>query len=122
LTQLKVVIIEDSQDVASYLALAIQTLGHETAIAYDGATAFSLLHQATPDLILLDMQLPDINGDAILQHVRGNAQLKYVPVVVLTGESSMLNKEVEKLANLVLVKPIDFHVLSQLIGRITKTS
>jgi CheY-like chemotaxis protein len=72
-------------------------------------------------MILLDMFLPDISGAEILQHVRATSSLQKVPVVVLTGESQTLSQEVEELANVTLVKPIDFQTLSQLILRITQS-
>ncbi|MCP4421858.1 MAG: response regulator [Chloroflexi bacterium] len=120
--KLNVVIIEDDKDVAGFLDFTVQSLGYETAVSYNGAAALDSLRQTTPDLILLDMVLPDINGDEILRHVRADDRLKHMPVVVLTGESRTLNKEVEKQANFVLVKPIDFQTLSQLITRLTNLS
>ncbi|MCP4415926.1 MAG: response regulator [Chloroflexi bacterium] len=118
--KLKVVIIEDDKDVAGFLDLTVQSLGYETIVLYNGAAALDLLRQTTPDLILLDMLLPGINGDEILRHVRADDQLKQVPVGVLTGESRSVNEEVEKQANFVLVKPIDFKTLSRLITHVTK--
>ena len=116
--KLKAVIIEDSKDVASFLDFSIQALGYDTAVAYDGAAALDLLKQGTPDLILLDMQLPKVSGDAVLRWVRSKDQLRQVPVVVLTGVSRMLNDEVEDLASFALIKPIDYRTLSTLVSRI----
>ncbi len=111
-------IVEDNKDVASYLDYAVRSLGYETVMAYDGTAAFDLLRHMIPDMILLDMYLPDVNGDEILCHVRAKDRLQQIPVVVLTGEVRTLNQEVKMLANFTLIKPIDFEILSQLITRI----
>ena len=116
---MKIVIIEDDKDIASYLELAVQNLGHETAVSYDGQSGLSLIQQTSPDLILLDLHLPEVNGDEILRRVRADDALSSVPVIILTGESYMLKSEVEAQANFTLVKPIDVRVLSQLISQIS---
>jgi CheY-like chemotaxis protein len=116
--KLKAVIIEDSKDVASFLDFSVRTLGYDTAVAHDGAVALDLLKQSIPDLILLDMHLPNVDGDTILRWVRSEEQFRQVPVVVLTGISQTLNKEIENLASFALVKPIDYRTLSQLITRL----
>ncbi len=115
---MKIVIIEDDKDVASFLELAVQNLGYETAVSYDGKSGLSLIQETSPDLILLDLHLPGVNGDEILRLVRADDELCSVPVIVLTGESYMLKSEIEVQANFTLVKPIDVRVLSQLISQI----
>jgi len=115
---MKIVIIEDDKDVASFLELAVQNLGYETAVCYDGKSGLSLIQKTLPGLILLDLHLPERNGDEILRLIRADDELSSVPVIVLTGESYMLKPEVEEQANFTLVKPIDVRVLSQLISQI----
>ena len=115
---MKIVIIEDDKDVASFLELAVQNLGYETAVSYNGRTGLALIQETCPDLILLDLHLPEINGDEILHLMRDNDEFCSVPVIILTGESAMLKPEVEAQANFTLVKPIDVRVLSQLISQI----
>ena len=115
---MKIVIIEDDKDIASFLALAVQNLGYETAVAHDGRSGLALIQQTSPDLILLDLHLPEVSGDEILRRVRADEALRSVPVIVLTGESTMLKPAVEAQANFTLVKPIDVRVLSQLIRQI----
>jgi DNA-binding response OmpR family regulator len=117
----KIIIIEDNNDVAGFLNFTVRTLGYEAIMACNGIVALEFLHHTTPAMILLDMFLPDISGAEILQHVRATSSLQKVPVVVLTGESQTLSQEVEELANVTLVKPIDFQTLSQLILRITQS-
>ena len=115
---MNIVIIEDDKDVASFLEFAVQNLGYETAVSYDGKSGLALIRQTRPDLILLDLHLPEINGDEILRLMRADDELCSVPVIILTGQSSMLKPEVEEQANFTLVKPIDVRVLSQLISQI----
>ncbi|MEJ2748193.1 MAG: response regulator, partial [Anaerolineae bacterium] len=117
----KIMIIEDNEGVAGFLDFSVQTLGYETIIACDGRTALKFLRHTTPAMILLDIYLPDISGAEILQHVRTTDSLQQVPVIVLTGESQNLSQEVIKQANFTLIKPIEYHTLSQLIIRIAQS-
>ena len=115
---MKIVIIEDDKDVASFIELAVQNLGYETAVSYNGRTGLALIQETRPDLILLDLHLPEINGDEILHLMRTSDELCSIPAIILTGESAMLKPEVEEQANFTLVKPSDVRVLSQLISQI----
>jgi DNA-binding response OmpR family regulator len=115
---MKIVIVEDDKDIASFLELAVQNLGYETAVAHDGQSGLSLIQKTRPNLILLDLHLPEVSGNEILRRVRADDALHSVPVIVLTGESYMLKPAVEAQANFTLVKPIDVRVLSQLISQI----
>jgi CheY-like chemotaxis protein len=117
----KIMIIEDNKDVAGFLDFSVQILGYDTIIARDGITALKFLRHTTPAIILLDMYLPDINGAEILRHIRTTSSLQQMPVIVLTGESQTLSQEVIKQANFTLIKPIEYHTLSQLITRITQS-
>lgn len=121
MNQQKIMIIEDNKNVAGFLDFSVQTLGYETIIALDGITALKLLRHTTPAMILLDIYLPDINGTEILHYVRTTSSLQQVPVIVLTGESQALSQEVIKQANFTLIKPIEYHTLSQLINRIAES-
>ena len=117
----KILIVEDNRDVAGFLEFTVQSLGYEAIIAGDGIGALKFLHHTTPVMILLDMYLPDITGADILQHVRATNALQAVPVIVLTGVSHTLSREVKELANFTLIKPIEYHIISQLILRIAKS-
>ncbi len=87
-----ILLIEDSEDVVRLLVTLLKPLGVKIRAAADGAAAFRAAREAPPDLILTDLQLPDMDG---LQAVRAikedDARLQRVPVVVLTGHANPEN-------------------------------
>ncbi|MEX1255408.1 MAG: response regulator [Dehalococcoidia bacterium] len=103
-------------------ALTQGKVWHNLHVAASGAHAFSYLlregaHQDAPrpDLILLDLDLPGIDGRAVLEHVKADDELSRIPVVVLTASKAQQDvQETYKLhANCYVTKPVDF---DQFIG------
>ncbi len=79
----KILIIEDETETAKYLALALQDEGFDTVCAENGVEALQRLHEQRFDLIVLDLKLPSMNGDEILEKIR--AINPYIEVVVYTN-------------------------------------
>ena len=67
---LRVLIVEDNLDAAEMLELAVSQLGHVTRVAHDGATAITMATQFAPDVVLLDIGLPVMNGYAVVRTLR----------------------------------------------------
>jgi signal transduction histidine kinase/ActR/RegA family two-component response regulator len=82
---LRVLIVEDNLDAAEMLELAVSQLGHQTRVAHDGATAFSIATQFAPDLVLLDIGLPVMNGYAVAQALRQLPDFASVHIAAVTG-------------------------------------
>jgi signal transduction histidine kinase/CheY-like chemotaxis protein len=82
---LRVLIVEDNHDAAEMLELAIAHLGHVTRIARDGATAISIATEFAPDLILLDIGLPVMNGYAVVRTLREMPEFTNVHIAAVTG-------------------------------------
>jgi DNA-binding response OmpR family regulator len=91
-----ILIIEDEVTTSKYLALALKAEGFDTACAETGVQALKLLHEQTFDLVVLDLKLPVMNGDEILEKIR--AINKYLEVIVYTNEGNA--PVMEKLINL----------------------
>jgi DNA-binding response OmpR family regulator len=77
-----ILLVEDEQSISRPLASALQREGFDTVIAASVAEARERLAEATPDLVLLDLMLPDGSGFDVLRHLRSAGD---VPVVVLTA-------------------------------------
>ena len=112
---------DDPRDVELTLtALKDYNLVNEVAVARDGQDALDYLYcrgqfsdrdGSRPAVMLLDLKLPKINGLEVLQQVRSDAQLRLLPVVVLTSshEEKDLIRSYELGVNAYVVKPVDFH-------------
>jgi two-component system response regulator AdeR len=112
-----VLVIEDDKDEAVFFAKALQTMGLETEIIRAGDTALARLAAVVPDLVLLDLHLPRVEGIDILRHIRGDARLAETRVIVVTGDPQAA-EDLRDEADLVLIKPIGFDPLCNLAARL----
>src|SRR2546423_10408268 len=109
---MRILIAEDDVPVAGFIRKALENENYQVEIAVDGAIAGRLLSSAAFDLVVLDLNLPEVDGTALLQSVRkDNADL---PVIVLTARNSV--EERVRLLDLgaddFLTKPFSFSELS----------
>lgn len=81
----KIFIIEDEQSLRDILTMRLRDAGFEIDVAGDGAEALEKLKTLTPDLILLDIILPKIDGFTVLEKIKEDARIKDVSVVVLSN-------------------------------------
>jgi CheY-like chemotaxis protein len=82
---LRVLIVEDNLDAAEMLDVAVSQLGHATRLAHDGATAITCAGQFAPDLVLLDIGLPVMNGYAVARALRAQPEFSHVHIAAVTG-------------------------------------
>lgn len=93
-SKLKILLIEDDRIEVLKLKRSIpqEFKNYTLTLANDGNEAFSLIEKDTPDMILLDLNMPDTNGIEFLEIIKGNEELKHIPVVILTTSNS--NKDI----------------------------
>lgn len=110
-----ILIVEDERDIAELVRLHLEDLNAETTICHDGVSALALVEQKKFDLLILDLNLPGLDGLAVCRRLRQNAQ--YVPVLMLTARSGDADRilGLEIGADDYLVKP--FNVL-ELVARV----
>jgi DNA-binding response OmpR family regulator len=84
---MKILIIEDSRLLRTTTERALMRAGYEVITATDGEQGLRLALESKPDLVLLDMMLPKLSGQEVLQRLRLNASSKSIPVIVLTSLS-----------------------------------
>ena len=82
-----VLIVDDDADLANVMRLMLGRAGFEAHAVYSGASALDWLAARTPDAVLLDLMLPDINGFAILRRLRTSEAASPLPVIVLTARA-----------------------------------
>jgi PleD family two-component response regulator len=110
-------IIEDDRDLAALFRHVLDIAGYHTEIVMQGREALERLKSAQPDIMLLNLSLPDVPGAKIMEWMRGVQRLKDVPVVVLSPQARMAESlPVEP--DLVLLKPVNLGQLSNLVQRL----
>ncbi|HLY74444.1 MAG TPA: response regulator [Planctomycetota bacterium] len=102
----RVLIIEDDEDVAKILEVLVGGLNADVRIADDGMTGVELARAEKPDLVLVDIHLPGMNGLEVIRTLRATPELAGLPLIVITGNSTVeYVRETAKLgANDFLVK------------------
>jgi|SRR5580700_4453920 CheY-like chemotaxis protein len=102
-------------------------IGNNLAVAVDGEEALAMLRkegryhaQPTPDLILLDLNLPRMDGREVLKTVKSDPVLHTIPVIVLTSSSAEIDvlRSYELMANGYIVKPVTFDRLKEVVALI----
>jgi CheY-like chemotaxis protein len=121
MTHLKALIIEDESDLAEIYSKALQREGFETETIANGRKAIERLSKVSPNVIILDLHLPQISGVTILQHIRSDERLKKTPVIVTTADERQA-EELEQEADLVLLKPVSLNQLCELASRMATSA
>lgn len=85
----QILIVEDDEDTAEVVCSLLETAGYEAVSVESGEHALQKIHELTPDLVLLDINLPDINGLDILREVRSHS---FMPMIILSGFTDERNK------------------------------
>src|SRR4051812_23323611 len=101
-----VLIVDDDVDGCKPLARLLQYVGHKSFFVHDGRAALTLLDQLRPDMILLDVMMPGLDGIEVLKHIRAHPVHKDLPVVIYTAlnDSDTVNAAMSNGAQSYLVK------------------
>jgi DNA-binding response OmpR family regulator len=89
-----ILIVEDDRDIADLLAHSLQKAGYATAIASTGTTVLPRVKAAAPDLILLDLMLPGMDGLLVCQALRGDPATAAIPIIMLTARGDEADRVV----------------------------
>src|ERR687883_831913 len=81
-----VLVVEDDPSVRGLLQTLLAAEGYDVAVASDGLAGLVKASSRRPSLILLDLMMPDLGGIRVLEEMRGDPQLRDIPVVVVTGK------------------------------------
>ena len=113
-------IVEDDRDIVALFRHVLDLAGYRTEIVLHGKVAVEHLAKSTPDIVLLDLNLPGVSGGEILSFMDGDERLKNVPVVVITAHAHLVETlPVEP--DLVLIKPVNIEQMRELILQICPT-
>ena len=115
--QLRVLIVDDNTDAADSLATLLQVQGHATAVEYDAASALRRARVEHPDVMLIDIGLPDIDGYQLASSLRALPEMAATVPVAVTGYGQARDRERALEAGFVhhLVKPVDMTALVRIL-------
>jgi DNA-binding response OmpR family regulator len=106
-------VVEDNFDAAHIFTQALQAAGFEVELACAGRQALTILNSAAPDLVILDIALPDVSGIDVLKTIRSASHLSKTRVIMATAFPRLAQK-LRDGADLVLLKPIPYAKLRDL--------
>lgn len=109
-----VLIVEDEKEIAKFIDLELQAESYETVVAYDGVTGLSKFRELNPDLVVLDLMLPVLDGLEVARRIRKTSN---TPIIILTAKDSVDDKVVglDSGADDYLVKPFS---IEELLARV----
>lgn len=115
------IIVEDEESLSTIFRKAIDMAGYSVEVIANGQDALNRFENFTPQLILLDLHLPQVTGDEIIEKLRMNPDFDKTRIILATADARLGN-HVESKADLVLIKPIRFSTLKRLASRFNPTT
>ncbi|PYV40528.1 MAG: two-component system response regulator [Acidobacteria bacterium] len=113
----KILLVEDNEMNRDMLSRRLQRRGYCVVTAQDGEQGHSLAHSETPDLILMDISLPEMDGWEVTRLLKDNETTRHIPIIVLTAHALVSDREkaFEAGCDDYDTKPVEFRRLSEKI-------
>lgn len=114
----KILLIEDDSFLSEIYVAKFQESGFEVLVAYNGSTGLAKIKEQAPDLILLDVVMPNIDGFAVLQTIKEDSSTRHIPVVILSnlGEQENVQKGLDLGAAAYIVKA--HHTPTEVVAKV----
>ena len=121
-TVLRVLIVDDNEDAATALELLLEEAGHSVRAAHTGPAGLAAALEFLPDVMLLDIGLPELDGFEVAKRIRQQAALHNVVLVAMTGYGREKERQRSQEAGFDhhLVKPVDFGTLEQILAAVSE--
>jgi two-component system CheB/CheR fusion protein len=115
----RVLVVDDNADAALTLEMLLRSLGHETHVAHDGMAALEAARHFRPDVVLLDIGMPGLDGYEVARRLRAMQGERRPRIVAVTGWGTEADRRRSQEAgfDLHLVKPLDADELAQVLAR-----
>jgi CheY-like chemotaxis protein len=116
----KVLVVEDHSDTRELISLIIRQSGYDVIEAATGTQAMDRAQACHPDLIIMDLSLPELTGDEVVARLRADQSTRDIPVIVNTAHSAhseLVQRATTAGAREILHKPISFMALRDIVSR-----
>jgi two-component system OmpR family response regulator len=113
----RILLVDDSVDAAEAMSMLLETLGHEVRTMHDGPSALAMVDDFAPDVVILDIGLPGMNGFELAREMRARPNTKTALMIALTGYGGESDRQKAREAGFDhhLVKPVSFAAIEKVI-------
>ncbi|MBF0511999.1 MAG: response regulator [Candidatus Omnitrophica bacterium] len=118
-TPKKILIVDDDKTMTTLVEGILRDKGYEVITSYDGLDAMIRIKTLKPDLILLDIMMPEINGYDVCSHLKFDEGFKNIPIIIITSREQELDPRLSQLMGIdYMQKPVDTKLLIEKICKI----
>jgi CheY-like chemotaxis protein len=112
-----VLVVDDNRDAAQSLGVLLKLIGVDSQVAYSGAEAMAALPVYRPDVVLLDLGMPEMDGEEVARRIRAHPEFRGLRLVALTGWGQAADRERSRAAGFDyhLIKPADVAALASVL-------
>lgn len=120
----KILVVDDEVQLVEMLKIRLKANGYETLTAYDGREALEKTRKQNPDLIILDLMLPKIDGYKVCRTLKFNKKYKTIPIILFTAKVQELDKKMGSYVggDAYITKPFESQVLLSKIKELLRGS
>jgi len=110
----KILVIDDEPIIREVMIFRLESMGYDVFFAEDGQEGLDAVKAKKPDLVLLDLKMPTLNGDEVAKHIKSNDEIKNIPVILITASVDSVTEIVSECgADDYLIKPFDSDVFEE---------
>lgn len=88
----KILVVDDEEDIVQVVSITLEARGHDVNTAYNGKECLAQVKKDEPDLIVLDVMMPKMNGMQVVDHLRNSAEYNHIPIIMLTAATQHARK------------------------------
>ncbi|PIQ86576.1 MAG: two-component system response regulator [Candidatus Omnitrophica bacterium CG11_big_fil_rev_8_21_14_0_20_45_26] len=116
----RVLIVDDDTFFLNEFEDLLKEHGFMVTQAVDGEACLDVIERKTPDLILLDIAMPRMDGFQVIRKLRAQAHMKYIPIIVISGKTTpdQMPRDCRCLASAIFAKPFDFKELLDCVAKL----
>ena len=120
----QIICIDDDPDLSRLVRVMLEPYAFKVTEVNSGASGLQLIHSRPPDLVLLDLMMPDMDGWEVYEQMRKDPDLQKIPVIVITARSNRMERELGRILGVddYLVKPFTRQELLERIQRALEAS